>query len=250
MFAFSNQSVNASKSAERINLYAYEEYKKTSKPAAGMQSINPRGGVKEDKKLRYSTNLEAAQQDILNDTLQFVFNKKLKKIDTSKIVLTDTNYKAVSNYHFAIDSSSTKIFLIKKWKEEQSYKLIVFKEVAADSNKVSLTKNDTLLFTTKRESDYGSLKIRFRNIELSKNPVVQIVEKDNIIRSFPLTQKELYQRLFKPGEYGIRILYDENKNGVWDKGNFVKKKQPEIVINLNKKITVQANFDREYDIVL
>ncbi len=48
----------------------------------------------------------------------------------------------------------------------------------------------------------------------------------------------------------MRILYDENKNGVWDAGNFDLKKQPEIVQQLLKRITVKENWDNEETINL
>jgi hypothetical protein len=68
--------------------------------------------------------------------------------------------------------------------------------------------------------------------------------------SFALTTKEWRNKLFPPGEYEIRILYDDNSNGKWDPGNYSKKIQPEKVITLPKKISVKENWDNESDIVL
>jgi hypothetical protein len=57
--------------------------------------------------------------------------------------------------------------------------------------------------------------------------------------------------LFLPGEYDLRILYDENKNGVWDAGDFFgKHRQPEKVTPLSRKLTVKANWDNLVDIKL
>ena len=38
----------------------------------------------------------------------------------------------------------------------------------------------------------------------------------------------------EPGEYQIRILYDTNKNGKWDPGDYSKKLQPIIDNAINK----------------
>jgi hypothetical protein len=38
-----------------------------------------------------------------------------------------------------------------------------------------------------------------------------------------LSNNEWYQKLFEPGQYDMRILFDDNKNGVWDPGSFDKK---------------------------
>jgi hypothetical protein len=59
-----------------------------------------------------------------------------------------------------------------------------------------------------------------------------------------------------PGDYDLRILYDNNKNGIWDPGDyFVNHKQPEkafpVPIRNKKKIfTVKANWENDLDITL
>ena len=46
-------------------------------------------------------------------------------------------------------------------------------------------------------------------------------------------------------------LFDENKNGIWDAGKFFgKHKQPELVKPIERKITVKANWENEFDISL
>ena len=46
----------------------------------------------------------------------------------------------------------------------------------------------------------------------------------------------------------IPILIDENKNGVWDTGNYKLKLQPEKVISLSTKLIVKINWDNVIDI--
>jgi hypothetical protein len=53
-----------------------------------------------------------------------------------------------------------------------------------------------------------------------------------------------------PAEYQIRILFDDNKDGVWTSGNYGKKLQPEKVVSLPKKISIRADWDNESDIDL
>ena len=104
---------------------------------------------------------------------------------------------------------------------------------------------------TKAEEEYGSVKIRFNNLDFSKNPVLQIVQNENIVESILLSQREWYRKLYAPGEYDLRILYDSNQNGIWDAGSFfTRHTQPEIVQFLNTKLTVRANWDNEKDIML
>ena len=71
---------------------------------------------------------------------------------------------------------------------------------------------------------------------------------DKIVESITITQKEIFKKLFKPGEYDLRVLFDANKNGVWDTGNYKKRKQPEVVQFLNKKLNVKADWDNEIEL--
>jgi uncharacterized protein (DUF2141 family) len=46
-----------------------------------------------------------------------------------------------------------------------------------------------------------------------------------------------------PSKYYIRVIYDTNKNGKWDTGNYLKKIQPERISYSKEMIDVRANWD-------
>lgn len=247
LFAFLNSPVTIGQdSSSRVTLYAYREAEKKapSTPAPANNTNN-----KEDKRLKYSNDLESGNKDILKG-ITFSFNRKLGSADSSKIILYDTNYKVISGYQVHLDSTKTRLHFTFNWKPDTEYRLLIQKDAVADTAGVTLTKADTLKFVTRKESEYGSVKIRFSNLNLSQNPVLQIVKGEDIITATPITGKEWNQRLFPPGEYELRILYDDNKNGVWDAGNYKLKKQPEHVRLLTKKLSVRANWDNENEIAL
>jgi len=249
MFAFSDTPVVVGKSTPVISLYAYEEAKKkpANKPASSNNN-NKSKPLKEDKKLHFSFNLDGKLKDILNDTLLLTCNKKLKQIDTSKIILTDTNYHRIKGYTFYMDSSQTKIAILNHWKEGAPYKLLMAKDAVTDSLGTILTKADTINFTSKKESEYGSLKLRFGYYDVTKHPVLQFIQNDKIVESVPIKQKEFYRKLFYPGDYELRILFDANGNGIWDPGNYKQKRQPEVVFKIDNKISVRGNWDNEVDV--
>ena len=45
-----------------------------------------------------------------------------------------------------------------------------------------------------------------------------------------------------PKDYYVRVIYDENKNGKWDSGNFLKGIQPERVSYMKGFIEARANW--------
>jgi len=65
-----------------------------------------------------------------------------------------------------------------------------------------------------------------------------------------LQTAEWSSTLFNPGEYSIRILYDDNKDGLWTAGNYQQKRPPEKAITLPQKLSLRANWDNERDIEL
>ena len=146
--------------------------------------------------------------------------------------------------------NSNKIIIKNKWAEGADYRLIIFKDAVVDKIDSALAKTDTLRFKTKTTTDYGNVVIRFSNIDFTKHPVLQFTQDDNVKESYPITGKEWRNKLFTPGEYEIRILYDANKNGKWDPGDYAKKIQPEKVIAIPKKIAVKENWDNESEIIL
>ena len=105
--------------------------------------------------------------------------------------------------------------------------------------------NDTInvRVRTKENSDYGTLSLILSEPE-QLPVIVQLVNtKYKVIQERYVTNDEpiLFEYII-PGEYYIRISYDENKNKRWDTGNYLKKIQPETVIYYPKKIEIRPNW--------
>ena len=250
LFAFASAPVVPGTKTQPITLYAY-----SSKPAvSGVPNLNianknSKGFATNDKRLKYSSNLTGMQQDLLG-VFKLTFELPLAVFDSSKLTLfTDSSFIPVPKYSWQLDSTKKILALKIDWKENSNYNLILDKEFATDTAGRKLLKTDTISFHSRKTAEYGSLKLRFKNLDLKKNPVLQILQGELVYKSFPLTGTELAQALFLPGDYDLRLLFDENKNGIWDPGEFFgKHKQPEKVKTLDRKISVKAGFDNEFDI--
>ncbi len=243
LFAFNNETVYPTADGNNnITLYAFSTPDDNTKPAG------PSAAGNAETRLRVTSSLESGPQDI-QEPLVFEFNKALKTIDTNKIVFADTLNRKLEGYRLEIDSNRRKITLHYAWKPATDYRILVQKDFAADEKGNTLPRGDTVRFRTKSLKDYGQVKIRFGASVLPAKPVLQIVGSGKILKSVPITGKQVVIDLFKPGEYELRMLNDENGNGIWDPGTFfVKKKQPEIVKPLSKKLNVRADWENELDI--
>ncbi len=257
LFGFLNQPVYLKDTAAKINLYAYAEFKAEERRTALPSAKNnvPKKGAKkvEDKKIKVTSNLEGGRQDFLSN-LELTFSDTLQTLDTAKFHLTDTNYRPLPAVKLSLDTTAIRITLAYKWTPDTHYILVLDSNAVTDSSGRILPENDTIKFATLRESDYGSIRVRFQNLDTALHPVLQLLQNEAITASAPLLSYEWYRKFFKPGDYELRILYDTNRNGIWDPGSYHQKKQPETVRSVTTKeggkISVKANLDKEYNISL
>jgi uncharacterized protein (DUF2141 family) len=243
-FAFCDSDITIADSTSPVTLYAFEEEKdKKTLP------VNAPAKSTIEKKLKFNTSLQFNFQDLLSN-LEILFNRPLKLFDNSKIILTDSNFKKIEPVSYLLDSTKKNITIKTRWAEEFDYRLIINKEVVTDTLNTQLAKTDTIRFKSKKQSDYGSLLIRFTNLKKETYPVLQFFRGDELKKSVPVTSATWSDKLMEPGEYELRILLDNNNNGKWDPGNYLKRIQPEKAITLDKKLQIKANWDNEREVEL
>ncbi|HEY0434748.1 MAG TPA: Ig-like domain-containing protein [Chitinophagaceae bacterium] len=257
-FAFADSPVVLENRPGPVTLFAYSR-KKQAAVAAPTTSrlpspIGPKpkpGNANSENRLRLQTNIQNGQLDLLGN-LTVSSEKPLRKLDTTRIHFsTDTTYTPVTDFSLLRDTSNSVLTFQYKWKENTLYHVVLEKEFAEDTSGRQLLKADTITFTTKKLSDYGSLKIRFRNYDQAVNPVLLFIQNDQVTKSIPLNSAVLDQQIFPPGDYEMRLLHDRNGNGKWDPGDFFGKHlQPEIVVPVSRKITVKPNWENDFDIAL
>ncbi len=132
----------------------------------------------------------------------------------------------------------------------EKYTLFVDKEAITDYLDRS---NDSLLyrFSTKEHSEYGNLKLRLEGVKSFPFLVELLNNKGDVIATeYSQNKTEFDFNLLQPNMFTIRIIYDENKNGKWDTGSFLQRKQPEKVYYFPTEIDVRANWDVDQTLLL
>ena len=179
----------------------------------------------------------------MDNSFQIIFNRKVVLKSNNARQFLDSSFIPVKETVMSFDSTDTHLTIKTKVSVDTKYYLLLSKDSIADSSGVTLTKNDTIKFVSFGENDYGKIKIRCN--QPAKNAVLQVLKDGKIQNSFAIVSKEIKQDFFKPGEYELRVLIDENNNGIWDVGNYKQKRQPEKVIPVKTKLLVKAKWDNE-----
>ncbi len=204
------------------------------------------------KELKETDSLEIqSPQRSLNFRDNFTLKTKtpLNSIEKSKIKLINKDSIAL-DFDFTYKEFEQEIVFDFKKEENQKYTLEILPEAIEDFYN---TKNDSLSFSfsTKALSDFGNLKISVKNANRFPYIVEILNDKGDVIASENRAKEEpVFFESIEPRIYTLRIIYDDNKNNLWDTGNFLEKRQAEEIIYYSKKIDVRANWDVEQEFLL
>ncbi len=237
IFAFANEPIRSSESAHHQTIFAYAAEKESPAPTT----------AKREKEFKFSSNLDRNKLDLLN-ALELTFSHPVVNPDSVSFILADT-LQEIGTAAAVWDSTRLKVQLLYGWKAGTDYRVIVPDSMIRDSLNKYIA-GDTLSFATFSATDYGRVLLRFTNIDFSKKPVLQFFKGTELSFSVKLTAGEWRDEMVRPGEYELRILYDENGNGTWDPGDYDVFKQPEKVITLSGTLSVRADWENEREIIL
>lgn len=238
IFAFADSAVSSSAYPQTQILLAY---------AAEKENPSTAGTSKKEREFKFSFNLDRGKLDLLQP-LEVSFSHAVVNADSVRFELADT-LSDLGIVPAVWDSAQTKAKLLYSWKPGTEYRLIIPDSIIRDSLSQYIP-GDTLSFNTFSNADYGRVMLRFTNIDLSRKPVLQFFKGAELSFSVPLSQEVWKDDMVRPGEYELRILYDDNGNGLWDPGDYDTRRQPEQVQTLMGTLSVRADWDNEREVIL
>lgn len=129
-----------------------------------------------------------------------------------------------------------------KWEPGAQYKLEVDSAAARD---IYGLVNDalTLNVSVTALDKYGTLYIDVDSVP--QNALIQLTDmRGNVVRQNYLKPSgKAGFRFLKPGDYMLRILMDDNRDGKWTTGKFADRRQPEALIYYMEKVSIRQNWD-------
>lgn len=176
--------------------------------------------------------------------LEITFDDPVAQFSPEKLVLfADTI--PISPKIFFNDSLQLKLHVNYPWKEGIKYRLEV-----PDSSFMSIFEygNDstTYKFTGLTEEETGSIKMSIKPLEEGQYIVQLLDEKESKIQEDVITKEGILEYNYLPArKYMFKAIRDLNKNGKWDTGNYLQKRQPETVFYFSKLIELRTNWTIE-----
>ncbi len=200
--------------------------------------------IKDQKK--DSLNITPIQKGTLHFRDRFTLETAtpLVRFDNSKIKLINKDSIPVP-FTTEYDDFNQKLYFDFKKEPSDKYTLNIAPGALTDFYE---KENDTLVFkvTTKSISEYGNLNINLLNAK--RFPIIielTNAKGDVIATEYTENNPIVSFNLLEPALFTLRAIYDDNKNKIYDPGNFLDKKYSEEVIYFSKEIDVRANWDVE-----
>lgn len=213
---------------------------------SGKQLTNKRQQKKEPAKEKIEIKPISLQGSIQSYKQPLIFESVTPVNETKLTGLRLINGKDTTRVNAIwADTLSHRRFMINQnWKEKTSYSLLI---PAGKLTDIFGAVNDSVIiqFSTWEERDYGTLALDAKIATTKGQWIFQLMNEQNtLIRELKASKSDKVTfSLLAPGKYIVKIFYDENDNGVWDTGNYIKHRQPEKVIRINKVLEVRAFWD-------
>ena len=204
--------------------------------------------VKFDRKkdsLIESLSFKAKTVNIIhfNESFKISSNIPLAKIEDSLITVRDIDSLKIP-FSTSINKRLDEIDLSFDVSPSDKYSIVIMPNAIKD---IRGSNNDSIQYNVVSQTleDYGNI---FLDVILSNNSkyILQLIDSDmDVIREFEnIESNSTYSfDYIVPGKYTFRLIEDLNNNGVWDTGDFLKKRQPEPVFYYTNELEVRANWD-------
>jgi uncharacterized protein (DUF2141 family) len=217
-----------------------------------LQTVNLTRG-KKDTYTRDITPTDNAATGKLNpfQTYTLTFPLPITGADASKITFLDDSIKR-TNFELVKDSANFLKYYIKfPWKSKRSYDL-KFAPGAFTGIFNSKNKEFTKKFMLDGTENYGSRTLAITVPDTTKSYIVEFInEKKSPVKQYIISKNsKILLSNFPAGKYFIRVIYDDNKNGIWDTGNVKSGIQPEKIWYSPEEQSLRANWEVENSLTI
>ena len=205
---------------------------------------------------------ECKNENVEQDGITITFPDPLSSFSTDSILFIAVNPKNQSDtisFSFDKDEKEFEVYHLQSsqpyqpgYKYQVIFKQNTFRDIYGRKNK-----ENTIDIELPNTDKTGSITLNVKGITNS-NYIIELVSSDKkqVFRKFNADRDtKLYFPYLNAGQYTFRITEDRNRNGIFDSGNLLERKQPEKVItfklpNGKEIIELPEQTDIEQDLQL
>ena len=179
-----------------------------------------------------------------NQFLTIACNAPISKLDPTKLLFTD-NTDTLENPPIEILENKLQFKVSHQPQLGHKYKVYAYPGLT-ETFYNDFNDTQALEFSVKLEREYAFYILELKRQENQQSIVQLLDEKGNLLFEYIITgSKKIEMPYLNPDKYLIRLIDDENKNGIWDTGNYWEKTQPEKVFYYPEIIELRANWEIE-----
>ena len=196
--------------------------------------------------------LKANQSGTLGFSFPFNIqaNTPLIAVDTTKMGIINKDSLSV-DFAVVLDSLGNKVDFDFERQPEENYALELLPGAITD---FFGSQNDTMniRLRTKSYADFGNLTMSIETPLEDYPLIVQLTsEKGEIKRELYAEEPTLFEfNHLEPSKYLVRVIFDNNGNGIWDTGSYLKRLQPEKVSYYPDVIEIRANWEKNETFII
>jgi hypothetical protein len=218
---------------------------------------------KEPEEPKLVPSIAYSGETIIRQGVRISFPALLTQADIAKVQLwkkdaKNKEVKTAETFTLTADSVYLRQYRLQaKWQTGSEYELLLLPQAFTDIYGLS---NDTISkpVMTENPDKYSSIKLVTTGMEAEQQIIVQLLneKKDRVFREEIITaDATVVMDYLRSGKYTLRMIRDDNKNGIWDRCIYLERRQPELaefytlpdgkeVIDLpdNTDITQQVNI--------
>ena len=183
--------------------------------------------------------------------LTITANYPVEKYDASLISLMEDSTE-VANITLQKDTANLKkMNLNYRWKQNDNYTLTfnegAITDIYGDRNKKTFKK-----FQLDKVENYSLLTLTVTVPDTSISYIIELLNEQGLLLRSDVIRKSasVIYKNYLTGKYRVRVVYDDNNNGVWDSGNVKKRLQPENIWVDQDIISLRANWEQVTPIVI
>ncbi|GAA4445668.1 Ig-like domain-containing protein [Ravibacter arvi] len=184
-----------------------------------------------------------AIEPLLN--LELALSKPILNFDSTMLTITADSMITVAqqNTSFTWNRDRTLLKLKAATEAKDSVVIRIAKGafISIENDSIPAT---TYKYNILKPADFGIIRGTVQNPS-GRSFFIELLDKDfkNVISE--VNTSPFVFRNIKPGNYRMRLILDDNRNGRWDTGNFKRKQQPEKILVYPSELIIKSNFEYE-----